>query len=155
MRKHITQVILGLVIAVLPYAVAYADKPDSPGNSGKQNASSNGSANSAAKKDKGGQTPYFDDQRAAVIRNYFQEVQSSGNCPPGLAKKNNGCQPPGQAKKWQRGDRLPSDLIYYDLPAALLRDLGRTPEGQKIIRVGTAVLLINAATGLILDVIDD
>ncbi len=28
------------------------------------------------------------------------------SCPPGLAKKRNGCLPPGQAKKrWSRGDR--------------------------------------------------
>ena len=36
-------------------------------------------------------------------------LDSRGNCPPGLAKKNNGCLPPGQAKKLynvgQRYDR--------------------------------------------------
>lgn len=32
----------------------------------------------------------------------------AGNCPPGLAKKNNGCLPPGQAKKlYNRGQRWP------------------------------------------------
>jgi hypothetical protein len=31
-----------------------------------------------------------------------------GNCPPGLAKKNNGCMPPGQAKKlYNFGQRYP------------------------------------------------
>lgn len=31
-----------------------------------------------------------------------------GGCPPGLAKKNNGCMPPGQAKKLYRtGQRFP------------------------------------------------
>ena len=47
-----------------------------------------------------------------------------GGCPPGLAKKNNGCLPPGQAKKLynvgQRypvsyGDRWSYDQIPYDL----------------------------------------
>jgi hypothetical protein len=28
-----------------------------------------------------------------------------GGCPPGLAKKHNGCMPPGQAKKLYRGER--------------------------------------------------
>jgi hypothetical protein len=28
-----------------------------------------------------------------------------GGCPPGLAKKNNGCMPPGQARKLSRGQR--------------------------------------------------
>lgn len=32
----------------------------------------------------------------------------TGGCPPGLAKKNNGCLPPGQAKKlYNRGQRWP------------------------------------------------
>ena len=30
-----------------------------------------------------------------------------GGCPPGLAKKHNGCMPPGQAKKLFRGERFP------------------------------------------------
>ena len=31
-----------------------------------------------------------------------------GGCPPGLAKKNNGCLPPGQARKLARGQRWDS-----------------------------------------------
>src|SRR5690349_5194447 len=31
-----------------------------------------------------------------------------GGCPPGLAKKHNGCMPPGQAKKLYRGQRWQS-----------------------------------------------
>ena len=31
-----------------------------------------------------------------------------GGCPPGLAKKHNGCLPPGQAKKLNRGQRWQS-----------------------------------------------
>jgi hypothetical protein len=31
-----------------------------------------------------------------------------GGCPPGLAKKNNGCMPPGQARKLGRGERWQS-----------------------------------------------
>ena len=35
------------------------------------------------------------------------------NCPPGLAKKHNGCMPPGQAKKYySRGERIPRDWRY-------------------------------------------
>lgn len=38
-------------------------------------------------------------------------------CPPGLAKKGNGCLPPGQAKKrFAVGDRLPASYSYYNLP---------------------------------------
>ena len=39
---------------------------------------------------------------------------SGGNCPPGLAKKNNGCLPPGQAKKlYSVGQRLPYGYAGY------------------------------------------
>jgi len=33
-------------------------------------------------------------------------------CPPGLAKKHNGCLPPGQARRLNRGDRYASDYGY-------------------------------------------
>jgi hypothetical protein len=32
-------------------------------------------------------------------------AQPAGHCPPGLARKNPPCVPPGQAKKWNLGDR--------------------------------------------------
>jgi hypothetical protein len=36
-----------------------------------------------------------------------------GGCPPGLAKKHNGCMPPGQAKKLYRtGQRFPTNYGY-------------------------------------------
>lgn len=39
-------------------------------------------------------------------------------CPPGLVKKNNGCLPPGQAKKlFGVGERLPSSYNSYNVPA--------------------------------------
>jgi hypothetical protein len=37
----------------------------------------------------------------------------TGGCPPGLAKKNNGCLPPGQAKKlYSIGQRWPGNYGY-------------------------------------------
>jgi Ni/Co efflux regulator RcnB len=155
MYKITKKISILLACAALSCAPAFADKPDSPGNSGKKNSPGSTSANSAGEQGKASSQPYFSDNRIALINNYFTQSQASGNCPPGLAKKNNGCQPPGQAKKWQKGEKFPQDEVYYDLPSALLNELGRTPEGQKIIRVGTAVLLINAASGLIIDAIED
>jgi hypothetical protein len=39
-------------------------------------------------------------------------------CPPGLAKKHNGCLPPGQAKKrFGVGERLPAFFDSYNVPA--------------------------------------
>ena len=38
----------------------------------------------------------------------------SNSCPPGLAKKNNGCLPPGQAKRtFAQGQRIPNGYDYY------------------------------------------
>lgn len=89
-----------------------------------------------------------------IIQDYFGDQFRSGRCPPGLAKKNNGCQPPGQAKKWSKGRRLPGDVVYHGLPS----DLGirlNVPAGSKYVRVGADILLIAVATGMVLDAIED
>ena len=60
---------------------------------------------------------------------------SGGNCPPGLAKKNNGCLPPGQAKKlYNVGQRLPygynSWVPYNQIPYDLRRQSSYDPYGR-------------------------
>ena len=62
---------------------------------------------------------------------------------------------PGQAKKWHRGQPLPHDLPYYDLPEEVLRELGRAPEGHKFVRVAADILLIAIGTGMVIDAIED
>jgi hypothetical protein len=51
-----------------------------------------------------------------------------GGCPPGLAKKHNGCMPPGQAKKLYRGQRWRSGYgeaySYRQIPYDLRRRYG-------------------------------
>ena len=52
-----------------------------------------------------------------------------GGCPPGLAKKNNGCMPPGQARKLYRtGQRFPlgygNAWSYNQIPYDLRRQYG-------------------------------
>lgn len=98
---------------------------------------------------------YFDNHHRDVIRRYYDDSYHSGRCPPGLSKKHNRCQPPGLAKKWHVGRRLPRDVIYYDLPPQIVISLGILPEGQKYARVATDILLITVGTGLVLDAIQD
>ena len=44
----------------------------------------------------------------------FENRYAANNCPPGLAKKNNGCLPPGQAKRlFREGQRVPTGYNYY------------------------------------------
>jgi len=93
------------------------------------------------------------DQRA-IIRDYYGAQIAQGRCPPGLAKKNNGCQPPGQAKKWSRGRPLPHDVVYHALPRDLAIRLN-APKGAKYVRVPADILLIAAGTGMVLDAIED
>lgn len=90
------------------------------------------------------------DDRLAV-RDYF----SARGCPPGLAKKNNGCLPPGQAKRWSIGHPLPRDVISYDLPHDLLVKLRPSPSGYRYVRVGADLLMISVGTGLVIDAIED
>lgn len=94
----------------------------------------------------------FGERDHVVVRDYYSDV---GSCPPGLAKKNNGCMPPGQAKKWRVGRPLPPDVIYYDLPADLVVRLSPTSAGYKYVRVGADILKIAVGTGLIVDAIED
>ncbi len=154
MNSHIQKSAIVVILMMFCAAPSYAKKPDSPGNSEKNQSEHHYDHNSATGVESNSNQGYFSDYHQSRIRSYYSYTRDSGNCPPGLAKKNNGCQPPGQAKKWRKGQPLPSDVDYYDLPNALLHELGRTPEGQKIVRVGTDFLLINAGTGLVIDVLE-
>jgi Ni/Co efflux regulator RcnB len=98
---------------------------------------------------------YFTDRHRAVIHEYYDEVYRGGHCPPGLAKKHNGCLPPGQAKKWRIGQPHPRDLNYYDLPPHIVKRMGPPPPGYRYSRVAADILLIAIGTGMIVDAIED
>jgi Ni/Co efflux regulator RcnB len=98
---------------------------------------------------------HFGDHDRVVIHDYYEERYSKGRCPPGLAKKNNGCMPPGQAKKWTRGRPLPRGVIYHDLPPRVVVELGTPPHGHKYVRVAADILLIAVGTGMVVDAIED
>jgi Ni/Co efflux regulator RcnB len=154
MTSHIRKIAVVTVALFLAADVSFAHKFDSPGNSGNNKAKHHLEQSA---KDKYGESSqrYFSEDRYSEIKSYYSQHPEARHCPPGLAKKNNGCQAPGQAKKWRKGQSLPSDLVYYDLPGALLNELGRTPEGQKIVRVDTDILLISIATGEVIDAFED
>jgi Ni/Co efflux regulator RcnB len=98
---------------------------------------------------------YFTDAQRRTVVDYYEPRFRAGNCPPGLAKKNNGCMPPGQAKKWRRGAPLPHDVIYYPVPDSVSIRLGVPPSGHKYVRVATDILLIAVGTGMVIDAIED
>lgn len=142
-----------------------ADKPDHAGggkhwkNEGKHEEKSRGKQDHSDRDDRRESSlslnlVFNDRQRSAVHEHYRSEFRG-GHCPPGLAKKGNGCQPPGQAKKWQRGRALPRDVTYYPISDSLSVRIGLPPAGHRYVRVGTDLLLIAIGTRMVVDAIED
>ena len=96
---------------------------------------------------------HFSDPHRAAAREYYDGRFKSGHCPPGLAKKRNGCMPPGQAKKWELGRPLSRDVIYHEVPRPLVEQFGQPPAGYRYVRVDADVLMIAIGTALVVDAI--
>jgi len=77
----------------------------------------------------------------------------SKDLPPGLAKKES--LPPGLAKQLSERGTLPPGLAKRDLPPDLQSRLPRPAKGTERVIVGNDVVLIQAATRKILDVLFD
>ena len=71
--------------------------------------------------------------------------------PPGIAKK--GTLPPGIAKQLARNGHLPPGLDYQPLPHDLVVQLPPLQPGYRYVIVDDRVMLIQAASNLILDVL--
>ena len=98
---------------------------------------------------KGQQIVIYDRDRDTV-RSWYRNEYAAGRCPPGLAKKNDGCLPPGQAKRmWNMGEPLPRQVAYYPLPRELHAQLTPPPYGYQYVRVDNDILLMMTATRLI------
>src|SRR5512139_469432 len=150
------------VTGIFAATPVFADKPEWTGNGkgkGSQERHKEGPRDEARYRgDDRGEVrvnAYFNDHQRTVVREYYAESFRSGRCPPGLAKKHNGCLPPGQAKKWYVGRPLPRDVVYYDLPPSVVVSLGVPPAGHKYVRVASDILLIAIGTGMVVDAIHD
>lgn len=167
--------LLAVLMLSLGSAPVFADKPSWAGG-GKNNASDQSEHGKGGKKgghnddsrhrdsrdgDRHGDDvnisigAYFGGTQRQVVHDYYGSEFRSGHCPPGLAKKNNGCQPPGQAKKWSKGHVLPSYVTYYPVPGVLVTRLGVPPAGYKYVRVASDILLIAIGTNMVVDAIED
>ena len=87
-----------------------------------------------------------------IIRSYLRRTYAK-KCPPGLAKKNNGCLPPGIAKKYRVGQPLPHDVLSSSLSSDLLRLLTPAPRGYTYVQVDRDVLLVGEATKKVVDAV--
>jgi hypothetical protein len=97
-----------------------------------------------------------------LIASYYQrrydewDTNNHGNnkhkhkgLPPGIAKK--GTLPPGIQKQLVRNGTLPPGLGAMPLPYDLAVQLPRRPNGERLLILDDKVLLVQAATNLILD----
>lgn len=98
---------------------------------------------------------YFGSGQREQVQTYYRQQAQSGHCPPGLAKKNNGCLPPGQAKKWAMGKPLPRDVVYTPIDPRVMVRLGTPPAGHRFVQVAADILLIAVGTSMVVDAIQD
>src|SRR5262245_26466669 len=99
----------------------------------KDNGKGKGKGNKG--KAKGNDVVLFVDRDRELVRTYYVESYGRG-CPPGLAKKNNGCLPPGQAKKrYVVGQVLPRTIVYQPAPTVLVQRLAPIPVGYQYVVV--------------------
>ena len=100
-------------------------------------------------------TVVFNDTQRGAAHTYFVNTYGQGNCPPGLAKKNNGCLPPGQAKKrYVVGHSLPHGIVVGDLPPELSVRIGPAPAGYRYGILDGDLIKLAVGTMLVVDAIE-
>jgi len=139
-----------------------ADKGNSNQGAHHDERAEKGNSNHGARHDGGDKSSregrrreQFGEHHRVVLTEYYGQQFRSGRCPPGLAKKHNGCLPPGQAKKWHTGQYLPQNVVYYSVPQSLVLQFGPPPSGHRYVRVGSDILLIAIGSRMIVDAIQD
>jgi Ni/Co efflux regulator RcnB len=141
---------LAVIGALMTVPAAFADKPEWAGKGKNKHKEEHRDDNRHESR-----REHFRDHDRVVIREYYEHQYHRGHCPPGLAKKNNGCMPPGQAKKWAYGRPLPRDVVYYEVPRDVIVRLGPPPSGYRYVRVASDILMIAIGTSLVVDAITD
>lgn len=166
--------LVALVVAAFAQpALAQKDKDDKPGRGGGPDKAMHGKGNDNAPGQGQGQgrgqgqgargnqpaAPgnfVVADRDRNAVYTYYRNDFAAGNCPPGLAKKSNGCLPPGQAKKlWAIGQPLPGSVVFYPLPGPLMMQLTPAPVGYQYVRVANDILMMAIGTRMITSAIAD
>lgn len=100
------------------------------------------------------QGAYFNDQQRTLVRQYYTTTYSNAKrCPPGLAKKNNGCMPPGQAQDLVLGQPVPKNVIVYQVAQPVIRKLPAAPVGYRYERIGGDIVLVQQDSNIVVDII--
>ena len=94
------------------------------------------------------------DRDRDLVRTYYRTEYDAGRCPPGLAKKNNGCLPPGLVNRaWVIGQPLPSDIAYSRTPRELWMKLTPPPQGYEYMQVNDDIVLMSTVTRVVAGVL--
>lgn len=152
MRRALALVIPALMLGLA--APAWADKDKDKGGKGNKHGHGGGPAVVVQPI-----RVVVPDRDRAVVYQYYRTEYSAGRCPPGLAKKGNGCLPPGQAKGppklWVVGQPLPPTVFYEPVPRAVVQQLAPVPPGYDYVRVDNDVLLMDMTNRMVADVVND
>src|SRR4029077_11762777 len=133
---------LAVLLLLAPALGAFADKKEKKKSKGAEPADVAVSVSFRA-----------EDRRG--VETYFIEQHGRGNCPPGLAKQNNGCLPPGQAKKrYVVGQSLPRGIVVGELPVELSVRIGPPPAGYRYGIVDGDLIKLAVGTMLVVDAIE-
>lgn len=152
------RIFLGLLLAIAFVLPAMAQKTPPPPRS---IPSDTGLANILFKEvEKRAIEKFFGKKAAAEIgdekkhkkkRNKKGKGRGKG-LPPGLAKR--GSLPPGLQKQLERNGTLPPGLARRGLPSELENNLPSIPDTLERVIAGGSVVLLEKATGKILDIIE-
>lgn len=148
-----------ILAAFVATAPAWADKPEWAGK-GKDKHEQKQEKHAGKGQHRGDDDvrvgAYFNDSQREAARAYYAQQYGRGkSCPPGLAKKNNGCMPPGQAKKWAVGQPVPAGVTVYSVPQPVIMQLPPAPYGYRYARIGNDIVLVQQQNNIIVDIIVD
>jgi Ni/Co efflux regulator RcnB len=150
MLRTLIALLLAVGLAVVP---ASADHDKEKGKS-KGKGKDKGHDNAVATERDHGRREVFSDRDRDEVRGYWLRTYGRGKCPPGLAKKNNGCRPPGQAKeRYVVGQRLPAVIVVQPAPRALVTRLGPPAPGYQYVMLDGDLLKLAVGTRLVVDAI--
>jgi hypothetical protein len=157
MRRRLTISVIGMALTVSMAAATFADNDKAKGKSKGKGHDKDKDAPAAEVEHGHGDRDVvlvFNDRDRDEVRRYWVDSYGRGKCPPGLAKKHNGCLPPGQAKKrYVVGQRLPTTVVIQPLPPVLVTRLGPAPHGYEYAVVDGDVLKLAIGTRLVVDAI--
>ena len=128
------------------------DDEEEEDDEGKKDAKDKGDKDKG-NKDKGNKDKGNKDKSKGKDKEHGKDKDKSKGLPPGLAKRET--LPPGLARQLQEKGRLPAGIAKRDLPEDLLTRLPPRPDSQEVTVVEGDVVLVDTATGIILDILND